>query len=114
MVFPHESFDAEATLAAVQAESCTAIYGVPTMFIAELEHPRFRGCNTSSLRTGIMAGSPCPIELMKRVVHEMGARKITIGYGQTEASPLISMTSADDPIEKRVGTVGRAAFRAST
>ena len=107
MVFPHECFDAEATLRAVQSEHCTAIYGVPTMFIAELEHPSFRQCDTSSLRTGIMAGSPCPIEVMKRVVQEMGAREITIAYGQTEASPLITMTRTDDPIAKRVGTVGR-------
>jgi fatty-acyl-CoA synthase len=76
------------------------------MFIAELEHPTFRDRDTSSLRTGIMAGSPCPIELMKRVAGEMGAREITIAYGQTEASPLITMTSTDDPVEKRVGTVG--------
>jgi fatty-acyl-CoA synthase len=108
MVFPHESFDAEATLDAVQAERCTAIYGVPTMFIVELEHPRFHGWDLSSLRTGIMAGSPCPIEIMKRVVGDMGAREITIAYGQTEASPLAAMTRTDDPLEKRVATVGRA------
>ncbi len=107
MVFPHEGFDAEATLKAIEVERCTSVYGVPTMFIAELEHPTFRDRDTSSLRTGIMAGSPCPIELMKRVANEMGAREITIAYGQTEASPLITMTSTDDPIEKRVGTVGR-------
>jgi fatty-acyl-CoA synthase len=107
MVFPHESFDAQATLRAVEAERCTAIYGVPTMFIAELENPSFRRHDTSSLRTGIMAGSPCPIELMKRVAGEMGAREITIAYGQTETSPLITMTCTDDPIEKRVGTAGR-------
>ena len=107
MVFPQESFDPAATLQAIEAERCTAIYGVPTMFIAELEDPGFRQRDTSSLRTGIMAGSPCPIELMKRVVGEMGAREITIAYGQTEASPLITMTCADDPVEKRVGTVGR-------
>lgn len=107
MIFPNESFDAEATIRAVEAERCTAIYGVPTMFIVELEHPSFAERDTSSLRTGIMAGSPCPIELMKRVVKEMGAREITIAYGQTEASPLITMTRTDDPIEKRVGTVGR-------
>ena len=106
MVFPHEGFDAAATLRAVEAERCTSIYGVPTMFIAELEHADFPQRNTSSLRTGIMAGSPCPIELMKRVAGEMGAREITIAYGQTEASPLITMTSTDDPIDKRVGTVG--------
>jgi fatty-acyl-CoA synthase len=107
MVFPNESFDAEATLRAIEAERCTAIYGVPTMFIAELEHPTFRQRDLSSLRTGIMAGSPCPIEIMRRVADEMGAREITIAYGQTEASPLITMTQTDDPIEKRVGTVGR-------
>ena len=108
MVFPHESFQPAATLQAIEQERCTAIYGVPTMFIAELEHPTFSQCDTSSLRTGIMAGSPCPVELMKRVVSDMGAREITIGYGQTEASPLITQTATDDPIEKRVGTVGRA------
>jgi fatty-acyl-CoA synthase len=108
MVFPHESFQPAATLQAVEQERCTAIYGVPTMFIAQLEHPIFPQCDTSSLRTGIMAGSPCPVELMKRVVSDMGASEITIGYGQTEASPLITQTSTDDPIEKRVGTVGRA------
>ena len=108
MVFPHESFQPEATLKAIEQERCTAIYGVPTMFIAELEHPTFPQRDTSSLRTGIMAGSPCPVELMKRVVSDMGAREITIGYGQTEASPLITQTATDDPIEKRVGTVGRA------
>ena len=107
MIFPHESFNAEATLAAIEAERCTAVYGVPTMFIAELEHPTFSQRDTSSLRTGIMAGSPCPIELMKRVVKDMGASEITIGYGQTEASPLITLTSTDDSIEHRVGTVGR-------
>lgn len=106
MVFPQESFDAAAALDAVQRERCTAIYGVPTMFVAELEELARRSRDTSSLRTGIMAGAPCPIELMKRVGREMGASEITIAYGQTEASPLISMTSTDDPIEKRVGTVG--------
>jgi fatty-acyl-CoA synthase len=108
MVFPHECFDAEATLRAVESEGCTAIYGVPTMFIAELEHPTFGQRDLSSLRTGIMAGSPCPIEIMRRVADDMGAREMTIAYGQTEASPLITMTQTDDPIEKRVGTVGRA------
>lgn len=107
MVFPHESFQAEATLDALESERCTAVYGVPTMFIAQLEHPSFASRDLSSLRTGIMAGSPCPIELMKRVTKDMGAREITIAYGQTEASPLITMTRTDDPIEKRVGTVGR-------
>jgi len=107
VIFPSESFDAEATLQAIEAERCTAVYGVPTMFIVEMEHPSFPGRDMSSLRTGIMAGSPCPIELMKRVVNVMGAREITIAYGQTEASPLATMTRTDDPIEKRVGTVGR-------
>ena len=107
MVFPQESFQPDATLEAIEAERCTAIYGVPTMFIAALEHPTFSQRDTSSLRTGIMAGSPCPIELMKRVVKDMGASEITIGYGQTEASPLITLTSTDDSIEHRVGTVGR-------
>jgi fatty-acyl-CoA synthase len=107
MVFPNEGFVADATLAAIEAERCTALYGVPTMFIAQLEHADFARRDTSSLRTGIMAGSPCPIELMKRVTTEMGAREITIGYGQTEASPLITMTRTDDPLEQRVGTVGR-------
>jgi fatty-acyl-CoA synthase len=107
MVFPAESFQAEATLEAIAAERCTAVYGVPTMFIAALEHPAFWRFDLASLRTGIMAGSPCPIELMKRVVKEMSATEITIAYGQTEASPLITMTRTDDPIEKRVGTVGR-------
>ena len=108
MVFPSETFEAGATLAAIESERCTAIYGVPTMFIAMLEHPEYAQRNLSSLRTGIMAGSPCPIELMKRVTHEMGASEITIGYGQTEASPLVTQTVTDDPIELRVGTVGRA------
>lgn len=107
MVIPYESFNAEETLRAIEAERCTAIYGVPTMFIAELEHPTFPNRNTSSLRSGIMAGSPCPIELMKRVVKEMGASEITIGYGQTEASPLITQTCTDDSLEHRVATVGR-------
>lgn len=107
MIFPWEGFDPAATLRAVEAERCTAIYGVPTMFIAQVEHPDYPQRDLSSLRTGIMAGSPCPIELMKRVTTEMGAREITIGYGQTEASPLITQTRIDDAIELRVGTVGR-------
>jgi fatty-acyl-CoA synthase len=107
MVFPAESFQPGATLAAIEQERCTAIYGVPTMFIAQFEHEDYPKRDMSSLRTGIMAGSPCPIELMKRVTQEMGAREITIGYGQTEASPLITQTRTDDPIELRVGTVGR-------
>jgi fatty-acyl-CoA synthase len=106
-IFPAEYFDACATLKAIEQERCTALYGVPTMFIAQLEHPDYPKRNLKSLRTGIMAGSPCPIELMKRVTQEMGASEITIGYGQTEASPLITQTRTDDPIELRVGTVGR-------
>ena len=104
MVFTHESFRAAET---IETERCTAIYGVPTMFIAMLEDPEFHRRDTSSLRTEIMAGSPCPIELMKRVTKELGASEITIAYGQTETSPLITMTRTDDPIEKRVGSVGR-------
>lgn len=107
MVFPAESFGTSPTLAAIGAERCTSVYGVPTMFIGLLESPDYPATDTSSLRTGIMAGAPCPIELMKRVTNEMGAREITIGYGQTEASPLITMTRADDPLELRVSTVGR-------
>jgi len=106
MIFPHESFRPETTLDAIERERCTVIYGVPTMFIAELEHESYPGRDLGSLRTGIMAGSPCPIELMRRVTTSMGVREITIGYGQTEASPLISQTKRDDPIELRVGTVG--------
>ena len=84
------------------------IYGVPTMFIAELEHPRFRECDISSLRTGIMAGAPCPIEVMKRVVDDMHCREMTIAYGQTEASPAVTMSGTEDELELRVATVGRA------
>jgi fatty-acyl-CoA synthase len=107
MVVPAPSFDAGATLAAVSAERCTAVYGVPTMFVALLGHPGLAGFDRSHLRTGIMAGSPCPLPLMKEVIENLGAREITIGYGQTEASPIITLTSVDDPIEVRVGTVGR-------
>ncbi len=107
MVFPAECFQPCSTLEAIENEHCTALYGVPTMFIAMLEHEDCPRRNLSSLRTGIMAGSPCPIETMKRVTQEMAAREITIGYGQTEASPLITQTRTDDPIELRVGTVGR-------
>jgi fatty-acyl-CoA synthase len=107
LVVPAEYFDPEATLAAIEAERATSIYGVPTMFIAQLEHPTFRQRDLKSLRTGIMAGSPCPIEVMKRVVDDMGAREITIAYGLTEASPVITQTRTDDPLELRVQTVGR-------
>jgi fatty-acyl-CoA synthase len=104
---PIETFDAERVLQAVHQERCTAVLGVPTMFIAELDHPDFDQYDTSSLRTGIMAGSPCPMEVMKRVVDVMGASEITIAYGQTESSPVITQTRTDDPLELRVSTVGR-------
>jgi fatty-acyl-CoA synthase len=107
MVYPSEGFDPLATLEAVEAERCTALYGVPTMFIAELGHPEFKRFDLSSLRTGIMAGSPCPIEVMKRCVAEMHMRDVTIAYGMTETSPVSTQTSPDDPLERRVGTVGR-------
>lgn len=107
LVVPGPSFDAGATLAAVAAERCTALYGVPTMFVSELGHPDRPKLDLTSLRTGIMAGSPCPLPLMREVIEVLGAREITIGYGQTEASPIITQTSVDDPIEVRVGTVGR-------
>lgn len=107
LVVPHEYFDAIRTLEAVDSQKCTAIYGVPTMFLAQLQHERFPEFDCSSLRTGIMAGSPCPIELMKRVTHEMGASELTIAYGLTEASPVITQTLTTDPIEIRVGTIGR-------
>jgi fatty-acyl-CoA synthase len=107
MVIPAPAFEPVATLQAVQDESCTSLYGVPTMFIAELEHPEFSEFDLSSLRTGIMAGSPCPIETMKRCVDEMHMEEVTICYGMTETSPVSTQTGADDPLEKRVGTVGR-------
>ncbi len=107
MVFPSETFDAGATLRSIEEERCTAVYGVPTMFIALFEHAEYPMRNLQSLRTGIMAGSPCPISLMKRVTGEMGAREMTVGYGQTEAAPLLTQTGVDDPLELRVGTVGR-------
>jgi fatty-acyl-CoA synthase len=106
MVVPAESFDPGATLQAIQDERCTAVYGVPTMFIAELHHPRFAEFDLHSLRTGIMAGSPCPIEVMRAVVERMGAREVTIAYGLTEASPVITQTRTTDSLEHRVGTVG--------
>jgi fatty-acyl-CoA synthase len=107
MVYPGEGFDPLAVLQAVEAERCTGLYGVPTMFIAELGHADFRKFNLSSLRTGIMAGSPCPIEVMKQVVKDMHMNEVTICYGMTETSPVSFQTSADDPLEKRVGSVGR-------
>jgi fatty-acyl-CoA synthase len=107
IVYPAESFEPEATLAAVQQERCTSLYGVPTMFIAELEHPRFHEFDLSTLRTGIMAGSPCPVEVMKAVQSDMHMAEVTICYGMTETSPVSFQTAADDPVDKRVGTVGR-------
>jgi fatty-acyl-CoA synthase len=107
MVYPSEGFDPLATLQAVEAEGCTALYGVPTMFIAELGHPEFPRFDLSSLRTGIMAGAPCPIEVMKRCVNEMHMGEVTIAYGMTETSPVSTQTSHDDPLERRVSTVGR-------
>ena len=107
MVLPAPVFDPLATLQAVQDERCTALYGVPTMFIAELDHPRFAEFDLTSLRTGIMAGAPCPVEVMKRVLHEMHMREVTISYGMTETSPVSFMTSPIDPLDKRVETVGR-------
>ncbi|WP_374761083.1 AMP-binding protein [Methanosalsum natronophilum] len=103
-----ENFDPLMVLAAVQKEKCTALYGVPTMFIAEFSHPMFELFDLSSLRTGIMAGSPCPTEAMKKVMTDMHCDEITIAYGLTEASPVFTQTSTDDPIEKRVNTVGTA------
>jgi fatty-acyl-CoA synthase len=107
MVIPDEYFSPSATLSAIQQQRATAIYGVPTMFIAQLEDPDFAGYDLSSLRTGIMAGSPCPIEIMRRVIQDMGAAEMTIAYGQTEASPVITQTHTDEPLEIRVETVGR-------
>jgi fatty-acyl-CoA synthase len=107
MVYPAEAFEPEATLAAVQAERCTALYGVPTMFIAELEHPRVAEFDYASLRTGIMAGSPCPVEVMKKVQSDLHMAEVTICYGMTETSPVSFQTGTDDPVDKRVATVGR-------
>ena len=108
MVIPSEYFEPLKALEAVQQEKCTALHGVPTMFIAQLGQDRFSDFDLSSLRTGMMAGSPCPIEVMRQVVDQMGAREITIGYGQTEASPVITLTRTEDTLERRVGTVGTA------
>ncbi|MDD2990701.1 MAG: AMP-binding protein [Zoogloea sp.] len=107
MVYPAEAFEPLAVLQTVAEEKCTASYGVPTMFIAQLDHPDFAGFDLSSLRTGIMAGSPCPIEVMKRVIERMNMRDVTIAYGMTETSPVSFQSGTDDPIERRVSTVGR-------
>lgn len=107
MVYPGEGFDPLATLETVAAEKCTALYGVPTMFIAQLQHPDFAGFDLSSLRTGIMAGSPCPVEVMKQVIDKMHMEDVTIAYGMTETSPVSTQTSVDDPVQRRVSTIGR-------
>jgi fatty-acyl-CoA synthase len=107
MILPGEGFDALSVLETVQEERCTALHGVPTMFIAELEHPRFAEFDLSTLRTGIMAGSPCPVEVMKKVNTLMHMPEVTIAYGMTETSPVSFQTTVDDPLEKRVGSVGR-------
>ena len=107
MIYPAETFDPRCTLKTIQEERATAVYGVPTMFIAELDHPEFSSYDLSTLRTGIMAGSPCPIELMKRVVRDMHLDGITICYGMTETSPVSFQSSIDDSLERRVSTVGR-------
>jgi fatty-acyl-CoA synthase len=106
MVLPSARFDALAVLQAIDAEQCTMVYGVPAMFIAELEHPEFPRFRLSSLRTGMMAGAPCPIEVMKRVINDMHCRGVIIGYGQTESSPIITMSKVDDPVLTRCTTVG--------
>ena len=107
MVFPGEGFDARETLAALEAERCTAVHGVPTMFAAMLDHPEFPRFDLSAMRTGIMAGAPCPVSLMCRVVRDMHCREITIAYGMTETSPISFQSNVDDSIERRVSTVGR-------
>ena len=108
LILPSPQFDALATLEAVHRERATALYGVPTMFIAQLMHPEFERFNLTSLRTGVMAGAPCPIEVMRRVVERMHIPELTIVYGQTETSPGLTMSGADDPLEIRVTTVGKA------
>ena len=107
MVYPDESFNAGSVLEAIEAERCTALHGVPTMFIAMLEHPSFAKRDLTSLRTGMMAGAPCPVELMQKVIERMHMRQVTIGYGMTETSPISFQSSMDDSIECRVSTVGR-------
>ena len=107
MVYPAPSFEPQATLAAVEAERCTSLYGVPTMFIAQLAYPEFHRYDLSSLRTGIMAGSPCPVETMKQCISAMHMEEVTICYGMTETSPVSTQSAADDPIDARVGSVGR-------
>ena len=108
LVLPNWTFDARATLQAVHEERCTSLYGVPAMYVAELALPEFAAFDLTSLRTGMMSGAPCPIELMKRVLHDMHIPELVIAYGQTESSPVVTMSDADDPIDIRVNTVGRA------
>ena len=108
MIVPAEHFSPMATLEILEKERCTTLYGVPTMFVAMLEDASLKRRNLSSLRSGIMAGSPCPIEVMRKVLDDMGCREITIAYGQTETSPVVTQSRVDDPIEMRVETVGRA------
>lgn len=107
MVFPDEAFEPGSVLEAIQAEKCTALHGVPTMFIAELDHAKFSDYDLSSLRTGIMAGAPCPVEVMKRVFEEMNMSEVTIAYGMTETSPVSFQSDTQDTMERRVSTVGR-------
>ncbi len=107
MVYPGEGFDPLATLQTVAEERCTGLHGVPTMFIAQLEHPEFAGFDLASLRTGIMAGAPCPIEVMRRCMAQMHLSEITIAYGMTETSPVSTQTTTDDPVARRTSTVGR-------
>ncbi|MEC7571630.1 MAG: AMP-binding protein, partial [Pseudomonadota bacterium] len=107
MIFPSEGFDADSCLRALADERCTAVYGVPTMFVGMLQHPEIKDFDLGALRTGIMAGAPCPIEVMKQCVTDMNLTDITIAYGMTETSPVSFQTSASDPLERRVSTVGR-------
>ena len=107
IIYPDEAFEPLSVLQTVEEEKCTALHGVPTMFIAELDHPKFRDFDLSTLRTGIMAGSPCPIEVMKRVISEMYMAEVTIAYGMTETSPVSFQSGTEDPVERRVSTVGR-------
>jgi fatty-acyl-CoA synthase len=107
MVFPGATFDAEDTLRAIDRYRCTALHGVPTMFVAELEYPQFASFDVSSLRTGVMAGAPCPVEVMRRVIDKMHMKEVTIGYGMTETSPISFQSDVEDSLQRRVSTVGR-------
>jgi len=108
LILPNDTFDSKAVLASVEAERATAIYGVPTMFIAELRHPEFSRFDLTSLRTGVMAGAPCPVEVMKQVIADMHCREMIIGYGLTETAPLVTLSEVDDDLDHRVSTVGKA------